>query len=214
MNPSKFVIVSGNSIHHNKHDGIHVVNSNNITINDNCINNNGPGACTVSQTIQGPISYKIQQTGGQGIYMDPSNNITIDHNVISDNSEYGVYIDDGKNNTITSNDFIDNHGGTNQSKDQNNDTIYKNSFSNNHWSDYTGDGTDPYYIDGSANNTDSSPSNISILTKTCPTTPTPLPPSPTTTGAPTDGFSFNVIMLVLLTITLIVRINPRFRKKN
>ena len=57
-------------------------------------------------TIQGSISFKIQQTGGQGIYLDPSHNITIHQNAISRNSEYGVSIQEGKNNTITFNDFI------------------------------------------------------------------------------------------------------------
>ncbi|MHA1945559.1 MAG: right-handed parallel beta-helix repeat-containing protein [Candidatus Hodarchaeales archaeon] len=202
LDPSKFVIVSGNSIHHNKHDGIHVVDSHNITINDNCINNNGLSVYSGSPTIQGPISYKIQQTGGQGVYLDPSHNITINQNVIMQNSEYGVWIDEGTNNTITFNDFIDNNGENSQANDNNTDTTYNNSFSNNYWSDYTGNGTDPYDIDGSANNTDNSP-RTSILTKTC----------PTTTAGSTAGFSFNIIMLVLLTITLIVRKNPRFRRK-
>ncbi len=201
LDPSKFVIVSGNSIHHNNYDGIHVVNSTHITINDNCIYNNGPSECPVSPTIKGPISYKIQQTGGQGVYLDPSHNNTIDHNVFLENSEYGVYILEGVNNTITFNDFIDNNGVTSQACDNNTDPVYGNFFDNNYWSDYTE--PSPYLIDGVANNNDSNPrTGTDTLTKTC-----------TTTVRGSAGFSFNVIMLVLLTVTLIVRKNPRFRRK-
>jgi parallel beta-helix repeat protein len=205
MNPSRFVIISGNSIYHNKHDGIHVVNSHNITINDNCIYNNGPDKCLVSPTIQGPISYKIQQTGGQGIYMNPSHNITVYQNVIFNNSEYGVYILDGVNNTITYNDFIENNGVSSQAYDDESDPIHANIFSDNYWSDHSGSGN--YTIDGGAGNSDSSPrTGTNTLTKTCPITITiPSEASP--------GFSFNVFILALFTIMLVVKKNPRFRKK-
>lgn len=210
LDPSNFTLISGNSIHHNEDDGITLEDSHNITIEDNCIYYNGFNVSSGSSTLRGPISYKIQQGGGQGVYLDPSHNNTIHLNIFFCNEQYGVWIEQGMNNTVTSNDFFTNNLTAVQARDDNTDPTYTNIFNDNFWSEYSS--SNPYPIDGAANNNDSNPRDT-ILTKICITGPCPpTTDTSTTNGSNASSFSFNVLILSLLTVTLIVKKKPKFRR--
>ena len=158
----------GNTIHNCNEAGItlYAINNNN-TLSFNTIYNCAPyGIYLEAFNDNNNLSYNaIYLCASYGIYLTSANNDnnTLSSNTIYNNPDYGLYFEVGSdNNTVKWNNFIDNNAGT--GNQQAYDDGGNNTFSTNYWHEWTSpdDNSDgfvdePYAINGSTNNNDTSP---------------------------------------------------------
>ncbi|MFX0210318.1 MAG: nitrous oxide reductase family maturation protein NosD, partial [Candidatus Hodarchaeota archaeon] len=145
LDPSNKNIIANNTISNITGTGVELLNSSDNLINGNEISNNAMN----------------------GILLQDSNTTTISHNVIYNDDLYGVTLSYASNgNIVDLNDFIGNNvGGTSQIHDDGSGNQFFNNFLVDHDNtDSNNDNTsdNPYYIDGDASNTDSSPYSIPV----------------------------------------------------
>ncbi|MFW9915017.1 MAG: nitrous oxide reductase family maturation protein NosD [Candidatus Thorarchaeota archaeon] len=177
LDPSDYNTITQNTVHNNDGSGVFLENSNYNTLTNNTIYASGNSTGGGRQILAAGGS-------GHGIYLDPSIHNVIAHNwvygnlkhgivledsdktevlnnIIMENGLYGINITEGSSdNIIQWNDFYGNNpGGTSQALDDGTDNL----FSSNYWSDhdnidndYDGIADNPYQIDGTASNSDSS----------------------------------------------------------
>ncbi|MFX0184792.1 MAG: NosD domain-containing protein, partial [Candidatus Hodarchaeota archaeon] len=136
----------------------------NTITNNNIIGNAGDGYYSVGSDNNEINSNEVKNNGENGILLENSDFTSISNNLLFGNYRYGTKIDSmSSENGIFNNDFIRNNiQGTSQGYDDgSNNEFTLNFFDDHDNTDEDGDGVadNPYSIDGSANNSDSTPSS-------------------------------------------------------
>jgi parallel beta-helix repeat protein len=158
------ITISGNEIASNGQHGIRANNSVGLNFTNNCIHNNTGDGISVDPSSYGIFySNLIYGNGDYGIFLLSSSNMYISFNVILNNDLYAIRISSySDDNTISCNDLIGNNlGGTSQVYDDGSNNLYTyNFFMDQDTTDSNNDGIvdNPYPIDGSQVNSDSTPS--------------------------------------------------------
>ncbi len=159
--------LSGNTINNCDDAGITLSNSDNNFLSINTIYGCTPyGIYLEASNKNNNLSYNaVYYCTSYGIYLCPSNNDnnSLSYNTIYKNTGYGLYFEGSSdNNTVKWNNFINNNAGT--GNQQAFDDGENNTISSNYWHEWTSpdDNSDrivdnPYTINGSVNNNDTSP---------------------------------------------------------
>ncbi|MHA2276083.1 MAG: right-handed parallel beta-helix repeat-containing protein, partial [Candidatus Kariarchaeaceae archaeon] len=99
-----------------------------------------------------------------GLSIEATSGTTIDDNRFIENGNYGVAIDVNSSNSLTqNNNFQDNNGQSNQALDNGINNLFTTNFWNDHDNadeNFDGISDEPYVVDGDAENTDNTASNI------------------------------------------------------
>lgn len=148
-------------------NGIYLEDSNELVIVDNTILASRYNGILLYSTIRANISWNtvaFSGTDGIDLYLASHNN-TVHDNLLIQNAMYGILTDRGdgeipEDNEIKENTLVLNNRGNTQVYDDGTD----NSYSNNYFSDWTTPDTNndnvvdnPYIIDGSSSNQDTTP---------------------------------------------------------
>lgn len=156
--------LSGNNCDNNDFYGIRLYDANNNTLSANNFNNNYARGIYLDSSNNNSLSSNNCTNNNYGIRLYDSNHTVITENILQDNGYYGLYIYSSSfNNLIYGNIFDNNNlGGTSQGYDDGVDNQWYEQLlsQGNSWSDWNG--SEYYYIDGSANSLDSYPSEYPL----------------------------------------------------
>jgi parallel beta-helix repeat protein len=161
--------LTNNRAYSNTQDGFHLYySSNNTLTNNRAYSNSDHGfGLTFSSSYNMLTWNTVSNNSDHGFYLYYSINNTLVSNIVYNNSDYGIYLGSHSyNNTITKNKLVDNNSGSTQGFDDGANNI----FQFNYWSDLTSPDINqdfivdqPYDIVGSAENQDTSPLVIYVI---------------------------------------------------
>ncbi|MHA1993375.1 MAG: NosD domain-containing protein [Candidatus Hodarchaeales archaeon] len=142
--------------------GMRILSSNNISIIDNSITDNGWSAISVRSSNNCSISGNLISSSRNGLFVENSKELEIFNNVFWENSRRGIFLLYSSHNDIFMNDFVYNNAESEGTQAL--DDGISNNFSKNYWNDWVEpDSNDdglvdtPYTLEGSSNNQDAFP---------------------------------------------------------